>query len=461
MNRLFTKIFLGFWLTTIAVVIATAFATYQLNQGADDDSVAAHFERSQAAYAAAAQAILNVHGRDALIDWMRQLRGPGGARARLQLFDDNGLALFGPPPSAEIKNALAAFRTEPNATDAAESIRIEALDGARGERYWFVSDRRRPAQLKHKGRRFLRMGPPGRGLGGYRLAIAFLVSGLVCFWLARYLTQPIRRLQAASAEIASGNLSVRVADSKRRDELGDLGRDFDQMAEHLEHLQASQHQLLRDVSHELRSPIARLQIALGLARQRGDGSITNELDRIEREAEALEALIAQILSVERIEAATVDLTAEPIEIGALIDPIIRDANFEGSDAGKQVQRLGDSDCRIAGDAAMLASAFENIIRNALRYAPPNSLIDVTVVRAAGGKSVSIAIRDRGPGVDIERIDDLFKPFVRAEYARDRDSGGFGIGLAITSAAVRRHNGSIAAENHPQGGFTVTVVLPTV
>jgi len=458
-NRLFAKIFLGFWLTTIAVVIITAFATMQLNRSLGDDPMTRHFERTQAAYAAAANAILDSGGLAELGVWIRELRGPGGAPGRLQLLDDRGRALFGPPAAQDVGDAVANRGSDIALPIVDGGVFFDPLYGSDGERYWFVSDMRHAARLRAGAFARARFGPRGAVGGGLRLFIAILVSGFICYALARYLTQPVRRLQTASAEIANGNFKFRVEDPGRHDELGDLGRDFDRMADRLERLQASQQQLLRDVSHELRSPLARLQVALGLARQRGGAAVAGELDRIEREAEALEDLIGQLLSVARLESGVGELAQSDISVDELLDAIVRDANFEGIGDGKTVDLASTTHATLRGDRAMLKSALENVVRNALIHTSKGTSVDVSAVAAADGTRVSIRIRDHGPGVDEALLADLFKPFVRAEFARDRDSGGFGIGLAIADAAVKRHGGSIVASNHSDGGFCVDITLP--
>ena len=459
MNRLFAKIFLWFWATTITVVVATAIATMQFNRSFGIDPLRAHFQRTQSAYAEAAGSILDTQGLDELRIWMQELQGPGGAPGQLQLLDDGGRAVFGAAAAADITAVLSA-RDNGVATPAMlDDVFFDPIYGLDGERYWFVSDMRRSHRRGAHITRVLRIGPHAPGVGGFRLGVAVLVSGIVCYGLARYLTKPIGRLQAASAQIAGGNFTVRVDDGRRRDELGDLGRDFDRMAAHLERLNTSQQQLLRDVSHELRSPLARLQVAVGLARQRGGDSVKVELDRIEQEAEALEELIGQLLSVARIESSTARLRHEEVSIDELIRTVARDASFEGIDGSKMVDINGTSNAVVSGDRAMLKSALENVVRNALRHTPEHTAIEITVKKHCAGRQVMILVRDFGPGVPEELIGELFKPFVRVDYARDRGSGGSGIGLAIADAAVRRHGGAIKASNHPAGGLCVEIFLP--
>ncbi len=457
MSRLFAKIFLGFWVTTIAVVIVTALAMMQLNRARGDDTVARHFARTQAAYAAAANAILDSGGLAELGQWLRELDGPGGARGHLQLLDDTGRGVFGPAPAADVSKALAEREAGPGEPRMVGGVFFDPLYGPDGARYWFVSDMRRDERLGPGGFPPFRPGEPL--VASLRLAIAILVSGFVCAGLARYLTKPIRKLQAASAEIANGNFAVRVEEDARHDELGDLGRDFDRMAGQLERLQASQQQLLRDVSHELRSPLARLQVALGLARQRGGDAVAGELDRIEREAEALEALIRQLLSVARLEADVGDFGDARVDVGELLEYVVRDANYEGGHAQKSVVYAAHTPASVRGDHALLKSAFENVIRNALHHTPAGTSVEVELTRDSAAERILVSVRDHGAGVDPALIPELFKPFVRAQYARDRDSGGYGIGLAIADAAVKRHRGEIGARNHGDGGLLVEILLP--
>ncbi len=459
MKSLFAKIFLWFWATTIAVAIVTAIATTQFNRSFGADPLRAHFQRTQAAYAEAADSILDTGGLDGLRIWMQELQGPGGPPGHLQLLDDGGRAVFGASAVEDITAAVSARDNGVASPATLAGVFFDPVYSPDGERYWFVSDMR---QHHHPGTRVGRMfglAPRPPGIGGFRLGVALLVSGIVCYGLARYLTKPIVRLRAASAEIAGGNFAVRVDDEGRRDELGALGRDFDRMAEHLERLNASQRQLLRDVSHELRSPLARLQVAVGLARQRGGEVVEAELDRIEHEAEALEELIQQLLSVARIESSGSELLRSEISIDELIGAVARDAEFEGRDGGKRVEVKGSSNAVVLGDNAMLSSAVENVVRNALRHTPDGTAIEITANKRGDGRQVLILVCDHGPGVPEALIGELFKPFVRVDYARDREGGGSGIGLAIADAAIRRHGGAIRASNGPAGGLCVEIDLP--
>jgi two-component system sensor histidine kinase CpxA len=291
----------------------------------------------------------------------------------------------------------------------------------------------------------------------WRLGILFLVVGGLSFWLARTLSSPVPPLRAATRALSDGDLSARVEASvtRRRDEIGQLARDFDAMAERIEGLVASQQRLLRDVSHELRSPLARLVVALELARSRAGDEAGGALDRIEREAGRLEVLIGQLLLLERLEAGEVDGVETVVDLGALLADVVADAGFEAEGEGTEVGFEGRG--RVRGREGLLRSAFDNILRNAVHHTEPGSVVDVRL--DVGGGDAVITIRDRGPGVPDDELERIFDPFYRVGEARDRASGGTGLGLAIAARAVRAHGGTIAASNHTDGGLQVTIRLP--
>ena len=458
MSRLFAKIFFGFWLTTLIVVGATAVVTTQLNRSIGDGALTEHFRRTQSAYAEAAAAMLDTYGLDGLESWLAELQGPGGPRGVLQILDDQGQGVFDAPSRADVQAAIAERRSGVSSPAALAGVFFDPIYHPDGERYWFVSDLRPGARSRQAlGSGFTRH----PGVVASRLAVAVIVSGIVCFLLARYLTAPIRRLQVASAEIARGNFNVRTGDDTRRDELGDLARDFDRMSQQLARAQTSQRQLIRDVSHELRSPLARLHLALGLARQRAGDTEQAELERIESEVETLEEIIKQLLDVARLEADAHALPQTHFALDALVHEIVQDANYEGLTEDISIRQEGTTGAQLRGDRAVVRSAVENVVRNALRHTPSGTEITTHLKHDAQAMLARIIIRDHGPGIADDLRDELFKPFVRGDYARDRDSGGYGIGLAIADAAVRRHGGTISTMNHPDGGLEVEISLPTV
>jgi signal transduction histidine kinase len=294
------------------------------------------------------------------------------------------------------------------------------------------------------------------------LAVAF-VGALVCFWLARYITGPLRQLQSAVGELAEGNLNSRVGSviTHRKDELADLGRDFNRMAERIESLVVSQQCLIRNVSHELRSPLARLTVALDLAHEDSDPAIRGYLDRIAREANVLNALIESLLKLARMESRTEPFDHTAVELDALIGEVAADVDFEARSHGSGVRVMNLQPCVIQGVRDLLHSAFENIIRNGAAYTRRGTEIEVSLERVVRGgqDSALIRVRDFGEGVPEDALESIFKPFYRTADARERSSGGSGLGLSITAEAVRLHGGKVKAENCAGGGLIVAVTLP--
>ncbi len=305
-------------------------------------------------------------------------------------------------------------------------------------------------------------GPLERLLNPYRLTprlvTAFVVTGLIAYLLARSLTSPIGKLRRATQQFAAGDLATRVGpEIKRNDEIADLARDFDRMAERIGDLVGSQQRLLRDISHELRSPLARLNVALGLARQKAGDGAANSLDRIEREAERLNELIGQLLTLTLLESGSERPQQESVELGELVEEITADADFEARSRNRAVRLTARSPLMILGSREMLRRAIENVVRNAVRYTAEDSAVEISA-EARDGMAV-VRVRDHGPGVPEAALDKLFRPFYRAEDARDRQSGGTGIGLAITERAVGMHGGTVSAANAPEGGLLIEIRLP--
>ncbi len=290
------------------------------------------------------------------------------------------------------------------------------------------------------------------------LAIALIVSALASWSLARHLSAPIRRLQEGARAVASERLDVRVSAGLdgRRDELAVLARDFDAMADQLKATRSARTQLLRDISHELRSPLARMRVALGLARQpRSDPAL--QLDRLEREIERLDALISHVLRLARLHGTETQFAREQLELDEMLREVVHDANFEGAVKNCSVRLEGAARRSVLGNRELLHSAIENVLRNAVRYSPPGQAVDVSVKTTA--EELEILIRDHGPGVPGGDLDRIFEPFYRVAESRDRDSGGEGIGLAITSQVFRAHGGSAGAKNLAGGGLQVRLAMP--
>ncbi len=278
------------------------------------------------------------------------------------------------------------------------------------------------------------------------------IFAVLCYGLARQLTSPLRDMQKTIDRFGRGDFSARV-NSRRADELGELGRTVDQMAERIEGLLKSQRRLLQDISHELRSPLARLGVAVELAR--GGGNPATAYDRIEREADRLNTLVGELIQVTRAEGDPSGLATEPMRLDELIRMICDDVHIE---AERHRIRLSLSVCEaeMEGNPELMRRAIENIIRNAIRYSPEGGQIDVALARSDG--FYRIAVRDFGFGVPQEAIAHIFDPFYRVETDRGRTSGGVGLGLAIAKRAVELHHGMLRAANVTPG-LLVEIDLP--
>ncbi|MGO9260857.1 MAG: ATP-binding protein [Bryobacteraceae bacterium] len=276
---------------------------------------------------------------------------------------------------------------------------------------------------------------------------------LLCYWLAFHLTRPVRELQKAVERFGKGDLSARVG-STRRDELGQLAGAFDRMAGRIETLLAAERRLLLDISHELRSPLARLGVAVELARSGEDRNAA--LNRIQKESDRLNALVGQLLQVTRAEGDPNSLRRHPVRLDELVEQLVNDSGIEAAAHDCAVTYEKREPVTVEGDPELLRRAVENVIRNAIRYAPPQSAVEVSLARN-NGKAV-VDIRDHGPGVPDEALPRLFDAFYRVESDRNRSSGGIGLGLSIARRAIELHKGSIRAQN-AQPGLEVIMELP--
>ena len=291
----------------------------------------------------------------------------------------------------------------------------------------------------------------------------FLV-GIFCFWLARHITRPVVQLREAAGQIADGHLSTRVPPALhgRRDEIGLLGQHFDRMAERIESLVAGQQRLLSTVSHELRSPLTRLSLAAGLLRQCSHEEIVEYLDRIEFETEQLDKLIAQLLTLSRVESgADAGLVKEEIDLAGLIQEIAVDGNFEARARSCMVCVGPVESCVTTGVPDQVRRAIENVVRNAIRYTKAHSQVEITMRREGESPSATavIQVRDYGPGVPDTDLAKIFQPFYRVPSSDGSTTTGTGLGLAITERIVRMHRGAVRAVNAPEGGLIVELTLP--
>ncbi|HYB23664.1 MAG TPA: ATP-binding protein, partial [Solirubrobacteraceae bacterium] len=294
------------------------------------------------------------------------------------------------------------------------------------------------------------------------LGLALGVSAVLCFFLARQLAAPVDRLRLATRQMAAGDLNVRVLPvlKQRQDDLGLLAADLDTMAQRLRHQLESKQQLLRDVSHELRSPLARLRVAAELLRQ-GDGNNANDaVERIEREVARVDELVGQLLALSRLEAG-VEVERAPVDLKALVESIGADAALEARNRGCEIRVDTQVAIVLEGSVRLLRSAVENVVRNAIHFTARGTVAEValTVEGGAAARRAFIRVSDHGPGVPESALERLFDPFFRVEEARERGAGGVGLGLAIAARAVHLHGGTITARNAPSGGLVVEIALP--
>jgi two-component system sensor histidine kinase CpxA len=288
------------------------------------------------------------------------------------------------------------------------------------------------------------------------IGIAILASAIMSVLLARYLSSPIMRLQKASRALAAGALETRVGApfNRRSDEVGTLARDFDAMAERIQALVTAKETLLRDVSHELRSPLARIRMALALAQRRAGAQAQSDLDRIEREAEKLDALIGQVMTLTRLRTASAP-RREAVRLDRLVGEVVDDARFEHPSS--RVELVTSGPIEVRGDADGLKSAIENVVRNALIYGDPAQPVQVEAISNAD--EAVVRVLDRGPGVPDAELSRIFEPFYRTDKSRDHQKGGQGIGLAITTRVTELHGGSVTARNRTGGGLEIDLKLP--
>jgi two-component system sensor histidine kinase CpxA len=442
---LFLRIFVLFWVAMALIVCASIATTFTI---AAREYEPPELQRRPNA-AMQASEVLDHGGVVALRSWLR---------ANKNSISDRDLFIIGPDGSDILGRRIsyiAARRLEAVSHDIGTpsgsyrpSRAAPQIVAADGSLYTVLLSPRRPSI-------FGALSLPGISLT--ILGIALIVSAITSWWLAQHLSAPIRRIQAGARALASENLNIRVSDGleRRRDEVAVLARDFDAMADQLRANRTATTQLLRDISHELRSPLARMRVALGLARQ-PPADVTRQLDRLEREIERLDSMISQVLKLARLHGANARIEKESFELDEVIEEVVRDANFEGAVKHCTVNVQGSAKAAILGNRELLRSAIENVLRNAVRYSPTETPVDVSIARERSG--LEIAIADHGPGVPPGDLERIFEPFYRVAESRDRDSGGEGIGLAITAQVMKAHGGAARARNTP-GGFEVLLSLP--
>ncbi len=295
-----------------------------------------------------------------------------------------------------------------------------------------------------------------------RLLMLLTISFLSCWLLAKTFTKPLIAIQKASEDIGEGKLTTRITTfDQRSDEFGTLARSFNQMAEQLENNITAHQRLLGDVSHELRSPLTRLQLAVALAEKNIGNDVEQQkhLNRCETEVERLDEMIADVLTLSRLEHNQTAFVADDTDLSALLTQVVNDCQYFATSKGVTIALKAQKNCVLLADSKLLSSAISNVINNAVKYSPNDTV--VTVELSPQKEQLILSISDQGCGVPNDMIEKLFTPFFRVADARDRSSGGTGLGLAIAQQAIVFHQGEIIAQNQESSGLRVTITLPTL
>jgi two-component system, OmpR family, sensor histidine kinase CpxA len=463
MRRLFYKIFLWFWLAIIVVsVTLVGFTASEHSRVSEDEHWSSKYGPLVDLWAQREAEIYDREGQPGLQQYDNKFVIDPATHS--YMFDSSGTETLGravPQRIAQIASEVASSHEIAPQFFTSERIIAKKTVTPSGRAYVGVVEYPQPSVLR---RRLFEFVIPDIGAKDlFRLLSVIVVAGLFCFWLARQITNPIGKLRVATREIANERLETRVdhAVLTRRDELADLGRDFDRMAQRLDSLVTAQRRLLADVSHTLRSPLARLSVALGLAREGVRPETSKHLDRIELECERLNTLIGQLLTMSRVDSG-IDLDQKKrFDLAVLLEEITADGDYEARGNRRSVELVSAARCTVEGVPEMLRGAIENVVRNAVRYTAEGTSVKVSMdchETPSGGRAV-IQVRDHGPGVPQEELAEIFVPFHRLPDNLRQD--GTGLGLAITERTMRFHNGTVSAANALGGGLVVTLELPVV
>jgi two-component system sensor histidine kinase CpxA len=437
MPRLFWKLFLTLWLSIMGFAVLTAWVGEQIiNQRVQQGAVDHEAERRDRHHRL--RQVVMTGDEQRIRRVLRQM--PRNEREPVFILDDNGREIL------NRDEAVQEFRQR-----GTPRLSTEPVEDRSGRQWVLVTRSGRPP------RALLAPGPRGMAL---RLGLSALVSAFVSFFLARNLAAPLEHLRTASRRIATGDMGARVGSplDKRGDEFGQLSRDFDRMAARLQEMQRANMRLLRDVSHELRSPLARLRVALEIARNRKAGDVINELDRIELESERLEALVDEVLDLLRESSEARPLSMDRFDLVELLKDLLDVVSYEVPEDAAEIRLVAPQPLMIEGDRELLWRAVENLLRNALIHSG-DADVAVTAHRTEQGHGIELIVQDSGPGVPAAQLGKLFDAFYRVDESRHRGSGGHGLGLAIAATAVRRHGGKIEARNREEGGLEIRIFLP--
>jgi two-component system sensor histidine kinase CpxA len=444
-RRLFWKIFLPFWVAQ-ALLLGALYLRVHYRISSEHPWWIQPERREMPALASLAAQRFEQQGQAGLAQLLDSLSLP--KRSRFWLVDGGGHELSGRPiPDSVLRDSAAAERKEGLYHSYEANVLVARTATDRGQ-YLLIGELTPPPLSERI---------PGDLLWTLKLGTIF--SAIICLLIAHYLTKPIERLRDATHELARGNLDIRAGENlgNRHDEIADLVRDFDTMAGELRNQIQSERNLLSGVSHELRSPIARIRLALTLARNADDEERAEMLDRIEQDSIQLDAMLERILAVARLESGQQKPKFELLSLNEVIDDVLDDAKFEAAATGASIAYHGNGDINLNGDAGLLHSAIENVVRNAIFYSGQEGKIDLRLEKT--NDAAVISVRDDGPGVPESALPLLFKPFYRVDDSRGTNTGGMGLGLAIVRNAVAAHGGSVSARNIAPHGLEVELRLP--
>jgi len=451
--NLFLKIFLWF-LATIALMFGVIIF---LNWSVQTEPVVSRWQASMrnqtSIFSATAAQIFDDSGEDALLEFVERLKTVDTI-SEIDLIGKEGNIWVGDAAAVStyqelIQRTFASDSVELELSPPTSALSANKLRLNDGSEFVMIIRWERPQTTPMFGASSMRY---------LRYGVLLFTAILVCYALAWYLSSPIEKMRTATQKFAAGDLSTRVADDvgKRHDELGDLAMDFDVMAERIESLIMSQQRLSRDVSHELRSPLARMNVALEIAKQRAKGDVNPMLERIEKESVRLNEMISRLLTLSQLESGSGEYERHELNLTTIIEQVAVDAEFEAKAHGRSVKFDELEPVKIKGNETLVRSAIENVLRNAVKYTAENT--EVVVKMTADTGNASILIEDHGGGVPEEELKKLFTPFYRVGEARERKTGGIGLGLAIAEQAVKLHKGTISAKNI-NDGLLVEIGLP--
>jgi two-component system sensor histidine kinase CpxA len=466
--RLHLKVFLWFWLGVVVVSGTLIGLTELTHSRAEDDRLwREKYSPRVDLWARQETHILRTKGSGALEEYVGSFQSDPGVLN--YMFDAGGREVFdrtAPQPVVKLVTSMTQASGWTQRVDPAERIIAERIIDANGNANIVVVDFPLPSVLSQSlfdlFSADFSSGRPTRA-SVVRLSAVVIVAGIFCFVLARHIAGPIDRLRSATRKIASEQLEARIDRGvlNRRDELADLGHDFNRMADRIEDLVTAQRHLLSDVSHALRSPLARLNVALGLARRHSAPDAGEHLDRIELETERLNTLIGQLLTMARVDSGVEVEGRSTFDLAAIVDEVAMDADYEARSRRCTVQASGVRDCLVEGAPDMLRGAIENVVRNAVRHTADGTSVDISLDRhdVDGRPRAVIQVRDHGPGVPDKMVPRLFVPFYRGTNGNAENGNGTGLGLAITKRVFEVHGGTATATNAEGGGFVVSLELP--